>query len=126
VNLVEHFKSCHAAFLESNYDEEMLENGNYPFYLKKRISGNMGHLSNRQALQLFLLHRSSSLSHLVLSHLSRENNSPQLVQKLFAEHAGDTHVTVASRDYESNVFHVTGNQITDAPPVGRAAQMSLF
>jgi len=51
--LVEHFQQCHAAFLESNYCEDMLANGNYPVYLKKRISGKLGHLSNRQALDLF-------------------------------------------------------------------------
>ncbi len=37
--VVEHFKACHAAFLEANYDEDMLENGGYPVYLKNRIRG---------------------------------------------------------------------------------------
>jgi len=65
-NLIHYFKQCHAAFLESNYDEVMLENGNYPYYLKKRITGGLGHLSNTEALDLFRTHRSSSLSHLFL------------------------------------------------------------
>ena len=52
-NVIQYFKRCHAAFLESNYDEEMLQNGNYPFHLKRRISGGLGHLSNNEALQLF-------------------------------------------------------------------------
>lgn len=125
--LVAHFSQCHAAFLEANYDTEMLMNGNYPYYLKKRISGGEGHLSNHQALELFLLHRSQSLSHLLLSHLSQENNSPQLVQKLFEEHAGSTFIEVASRRYESRV-HVVGNSLTaeTAPLFPGKAQLSIF
>src|ERR1041385_2906450 len=60
--LIHHFSQCHAAFLEANYDEEMLENGRYPVYLKKRISGEHGHLSNADSLKLFLGHRAEFLS----------------------------------------------------------------
>ena len=60
--------------MEANYDEEMLEKGPYPFHLKKRISSDVGHLSNKQAMELFVQHRSPKLSHLLLSHLSKENN----------------------------------------------------
>ncbi len=42
-NVINHFKQCHAAFLEANYDDEMLNNGNYPYHLKKRILGEKGH-----------------------------------------------------------------------------------
>jgi phosphoribosyl 1,2-cyclic phosphodiesterase len=107
-NLITHFRQCHAAFLEANYDEEMLVQSRYPYFLKKRISGGKGHLSNKQALELFTSHRPDFMSHLLLSHLSQENNSPQLVQDLFAGHAGRTTVTVASRYQESAVFHITG------------------
>jgi phosphoribosyl 1,2-cyclic phosphodiesterase len=126
-HLVRHFKDCHAAFLEANYDTEMLEGGNYPFYLKKRISGGQGHLSNHQALELFTTHRSEALSLLLLSHLSKNNNKPELVQELFIPHAGNTTIVVASRYEESPVYHVT------AAPVGKQStaklkteQMSLF
>src|SRR6476620_6247201 len=85
-----HFKQCNAAFLEANYDEEMLSTGRYPYYLKQRIRSINGHLSNNAALQLFTSHKSSGMSHLVLSHLSKNNNRPELVQQLFNEHAGDT------------------------------------
>ncbi len=105
-HVVNHFRQCHAAFLEANYDEEMLEKGRYPFYLKKRISGGTGHLSNSQALDLFTTHRPAFMSHLLLSHLSKENNSPELVQTLFSAHAGQTHVVVASRYEESAVYAV--------------------
>jgi len=103
--LSSHFRDCHAAFLEANYDEEMLNQGNYPYFLKKRISGGRGHLSNREALQLFLDHRPPYMSHLLLSHLSKDNNNPQLVQELFEMHAAGTRIIVASR-YEETDVHV--------------------
>ena len=105
-NLISNFKSCHAAFLESNYDEEMLENGPYPYYLKTRITGGLGHLSNREALELFIIHRSSSLKHLILSHLSHENNRPELVQQLFNAYAHGTEVVVASRFGPTRLFRL--------------------
>ena len=107
-HVVEHFKQCNAAFLESNYDEKMLEEGSYPYYLKQRIRGVNGHLSNEQALELFTNHRSSSLSHLLLSHLSEYNNKPELVHDLFSKNAGGSHIAIASRHLESEVFCITG------------------
>lgn len=108
-NLIAHFKQCHAAFLEANYDEQMLDQGRYPWHLKNRIRGGRGHLSNRQALQLFLEHRPAHLSHLLLAHLSQDNNNPQLVQELFDQHANGVHVTVASRHVESAVYCIGDN-----------------
>ncbi len=105
-NLLSHFSNCHAAFLESNYDESMLENGRYPIHLKRRIRGGNGHLSNIQALDVFMNHRASFLKLLVLSHLSEQNNHPEIVNKLFAPHAYGTLVAVASRYSESRVFKV--------------------
>jgi phosphoribosyl 1,2-cyclic phosphodiesterase len=105
-----HFKHCHAAFLEANYDEEMLEKGSYPRHLKNRIRGGHGHLSNKQALEIFTKHRPAYMSHLFLSHLSRDNNSPQLVQQLFNEHAGDTQIIIASRFEETAVYQVQATQ----------------
>jgi phosphoribosyl 1,2-cyclic phosphodiesterase len=104
--VVRHVSRCHAAFLESNYDETMLEEGPYPVYLKRRISGEEGHLSNRQALDLFQNHRSSHLRLLVLSHLSAQNNHPQIVHDLFSPHANGTRIVVASRYEETELFHV--------------------
>lgn len=102
--VINHFKQCHAAFLESNYCEDMLMNGNYPYVLKKRISSDKGHLSNSQALELFTRHRSNQLSHLILSHLSKHNNTPELVERLFNPIAGTTKIVVASRYEETPVF----------------------
>ncbi|WP_461790690.1 MBL fold metallo-hydrolase [Pedobacter sp.] len=105
-NLINHFKQCHAAFLEANYDDEMLNNGNYPYFLKRRISGGNGHLSNKKALDLFINHRPSFMSHLFLSHLSRENNCPNLVHNLFSEVADGVEIVVASRLQETPVYYI--------------------
>ena len=107
LHLIDHFTQCHAAYLEANYDEEMLANGRYPQHLKNRISGNEGHLSNRQALDLFIAHRPSYMTHVFLAHLSKDNNDPQLAQNMFTAHAGNTHITVASRYQETDLYHIT-------------------
>jgi phosphoribosyl 1,2-cyclic phosphodiesterase len=104
--LTHYFSYCHAAFLEANYDEEMLDKGSYPFHLKKRIRGGMGHLSNTQALALVQNHKPDYMSHLLLSHLSQNNNCPDLVAKLFAGACGNTKMAVASRFEESEVFRI--------------------
>jgi len=105
------FSQCHAVFLESNYCEDMLEKGNYPYHLKKRIRSDEGHLSNAQALELFQHYRSPDLQLLILSHLSKNNNKPELVKKLFAPHAGDVKVLIASRYKASPVFDVACSKV---------------
>jgi phosphoribosyl 1,2-cyclic phosphodiesterase len=124
-HLISHFKQCHAAFLEANYDEDMLQNGRYPWHLKNRIRGGHGHLSNKQALDIFTMHRPEHMSHLLLAHLSKDNNDPQLVHNLFSAHAQNTRIIVASRYEETPVYHITGimhaDYIADEP-----AQFSLF
>lgn len=104
--LINYFRQCHAAFLECNYCEDMLMNGSYPIHLKKRISSKKGHLSNNQALELFMKYGNKHLSHLILSHLSKNNNDPELVNKLFNEKAGPTKIVVASRYEETPVFSI--------------------
>jgi phosphoribosyl 1,2-cyclic phosphodiesterase len=117
-NLIRHFSQCHAAFLEANYDELLLENGRYPWPLKNRIRGGQGHLSNRQALELFAEYRPAFMSHLLLAHLSQDNNRPELVQALFEQQAQGTGttVTIASRYNESEVYAVDGSYRGTAGP----------
>ena len=126
-HLINHFKQCHAAFLEANYDEEMLANGSYPYYLKKRITGGHGHLSNKQALELFKTHKPAFMTHLLLSHLSKDNNNPELVLDLFNQHAGNTRIIVASRHEETAIYQIIHTGIA-APPVRRQKplQLSMF
>jgi len=104
---IHYFKKCHAAFLESNYDETMLENGPYADILKNRIRGGLGHLSNSQAVELFKSHRPSFMTHLLLSHLSRSNNTAQIASELFLPHAGNTQIIVASRLEATALFTIS-------------------
>jgi phosphoribosyl 1,2-cyclic phosphodiesterase len=127
-NLVYYFKQCHAAFLESNYDEDMLANGGYPYYLKKRITGGQGHLSNAQAFQLYRDHQPPQMSHLFLAHLSSNNNKPEIVERLFNSHATGVKIIVASRHAETPLHHIKGNhhlQIRRPHPVKKASQLQL-
>lgn len=64
--------------IESNYDEEMLHNGRYPYFLKQRISNGSGHLSNRQTAEFIANNYSSHLRNIWLCHLSGDNNHPDL------------------------------------------------
>lgn len=105
-SLISHFNLCHAAFLESNYDEAMLENGNYPHHLKNRIRNGKGHLSNVQALEIFLAHRPTFMSYLFLSHLSKNNNHPDIVSNLFKTHSKGIQIIVASRYEPSKLYEV--------------------
>ncbi len=75
---VESLKGMDALLLEANHDVNMLQVGPYPYYLKQRILGDRGHLSNERAGQLLcdLLHE--NLQAVILGHLSKENNLPEL------------------------------------------------
>jgi phosphoribosyl 1,2-cyclic phosphodiesterase len=115
-NITRQIGQCHAAFLEANYDEKMLEEGRYPVYLKRRIAGSHGHLSNRQALEVFTLHRAPFLKLLVLSHLSAMNNHPGIVQELFSPHANGTRIAIASRHEASEVFRISLQKTVPAIP----------
>jgi phosphoribosyl 1,2-cyclic phosphodiesterase len=115
-NVVRHFTQCHAAFLEANYDEQLLLNGAYPWPLKNRIRGGQGHLSNLQALELFVNYRPAFMSHLLLAHLSQDNNRPELVQSLFEREAHGTTVVVASRYSETEVYAIDGGFIGKKGP----------
>ena len=103
-HVIHHFQQCHAAFLEANYDEDMLEMGRYPLVLKRRIRGGKGHLSNQQALELFTTHKPSFMSHVLLSHLSQDNNNPQVLADLFKPHRDNAEVIIASRHRETPVY----------------------
>jgi phosphoribosyl 1,2-cyclic phosphodiesterase len=123
-NVKTHFQKCHAAFLEANYDENLLESGPYPIHLKKRIKSDSGHLSNLQALELFTNHRSSFLSHLLLSHISQENNHPDIIKTTFQNSEG-VKIEIASRTKETPLFTIdTANKKTAA--TNNSLQLLLF
>jgi len=127
-----YFQQCHAAFLESNYDEVMLRNGRYSQPLKDRITNGQGHISNRQALDLFRNYRPKNMSHLLLSHLSKENNHPDLALQNFLPHANDTEVLIASRYGPSPVITINPSSrhllrfLSEKPIAPKPIQGSLF
>lgn len=78
-------REANALILESNHDEEMLQNGPYPSFLKRRIAGSQGHLSNHQAASLLLKNAGPGLEHILLAHLSERNNTPSKAVATIAE-----------------------------------------
>lgn len=111
--VVDHLQGLDALLLESNHDVRMLEAGPYPYYLKKRILGDFGHLSNENAGRLLscLLH--DNLKHILLGHLSKENNYEELAYETVRQEIGysdtpygesDFPITVAKRDAMSPII----------------------
>lgn len=64
--------------IESNYDEQMLMNGKYPYFLKMRIRSDHGHLGNHQTAAFLAENLHGDLNHICLAHLSKNNNTPEL------------------------------------------------
>jgi phosphoribosyl 1,2-cyclic phosphodiesterase len=75
----ENLEYCHLLILEANHDPDMLINGPYPWYLKRRIQSRSGHLSNQQSKRLLMELQHKGLEHVILAHLSQTNNAPQKV-----------------------------------------------
>ena len=75
---VESLKGMNALLMEANHDVHMLEVGPYPYYLKRRILGDSGHLSNESCGALLTRILNDNLKGVFLGHLSKENNLPEL------------------------------------------------
>ncbi|MFH1746522.1 MAG: MBL fold metallo-hydrolase [Planctomycetota bacterium] len=96
-----------AAYLESNYDPHMLATGGYPPYLKARISGKGGHLSNHEAAQLVQVCGARRPRWIALAHLSAENNEPELALQTHRDLLGtDYALHLASRYEVSDLLSV--------------------
>jgi phosphoribosyl 1,2-cyclic phosphodiesterase len=95
--VIKHLRKCHALFLETNYDEKMLWEGSYPYLLKRRVASSHGHLSNDQAFELIRDFAGPELLHVFLSHLSGENNRPELAAERFVSLTDRFNVTLTSR-----------------------------
>ncbi|MDO4260688.1 MAG: MBL fold metallo-hydrolase [Eubacteriales bacterium] len=76
--IVEHLRDLDVLLLEANHDIQMLQVGPYPYPLKRRILGEMGHLSNESAGQLLCRILHDNMKKIYLGHLSKENNYAQL------------------------------------------------
>lgn len=85
-NMVKILGGAKIVFLESNYDDEMLQNGTYPPMLKKRIAGDFGHLSNAQSLELARRLYALGTRCFILSHISENNNLYEIAYSNYADY----------------------------------------
>ena len=83
-HVLSHLKGCDAMLLECNHDTALLEQSPYPAFLKRRVSGDYGHLSNAAAADIARTVMHSGFKHLVAGHLSTQNNRPELAQSAVA------------------------------------------
>ncbi|HPF52139.1 MAG TPA: MBL fold metallo-hydrolase [Draconibacterium sp.] len=105
-NVKTHLEQCDGLFLESNYDEKMLWEGNYPWPLKKRVASELGHLSNEQALHLLENHAGEKLKLVFLSHLSKENNTPEIALSTMNSLLHRFEIKLTSRYEASDVIQI--------------------
>ena len=108
--IVRNLENLDVLLLEANHDVRMLETGPYPYYLKRRILSDHGHLSNETSGQLLGRLLNDGIRHVFLGHLSKENNYEALAYETvctevtFGDNpykAGDFEITIAGRDEPS-------------------------
>jgi len=87
-HVFEHLRGCNALMLETNHDSELLQSSSYPQFLKDRISGPFGHLSNTAACKLASELNHSSLNKVLAAHLSERNNRPDIVLNCLSQALG--------------------------------------
>lgn len=99
--------SLDAILLESNYDRQMLAGGDYPDFLKQRISGPGGHLSNAEAAELLRAAAGSRLQWACLAHLSQDNNRPEVALRTHHRILGDRFpLHIAGRHQATDVLEI--------------------
>ena len=112
---VDCLKGMDAVLIEANHDVNMLQVGPYPYYLKQRILGDRGHLSNENSGRLLSQILHEGLKEIVLGHLSKENNLPELAYEAVRMEinmgdtpykASDFKLSVAKRDDVSRVIEI--------------------
>jgi len=105
-----HLRDSNIMLLESNHDVEMVEKGRYHRELKDRVLSSRGHLSNAAAGQLIVEVAWEGLKHVVLGHLSEENNTPMLaydtVGRILDAHEVKARLTVAERYYVGEMIEI--------------------
>ena len=116
-----------ALVLEFNHDLPMLLNGPYPWSLKKRISSDLGHLSNAQSARLLAQILHGGLRHLTLAHLSEHNNTPSHARRsaeaVLAKFGSRARVCVGSQSRALDPLLLEPER---AEPLRRARQLALF
>jgi phosphoribosyl 1,2-cyclic phosphodiesterase len=110
--IFEHLSGCDGILLEANYDKDMLWNGEYPYYLKKRIDGEYGHLCNDDCARTVAQLCRKGTRHFILGHLSKENNLPQVAERTVLR-ALEAEDLVRDRDFTLKI----ANRYTPTEPL---------
>jgi phosphoribosyl 1,2-cyclic phosphodiesterase len=109
-----YIKAANLLVIESNYDEDMLVKGRYPHFLKARILSDKGHLGNHQTSTFLAEIISENLTNICLAHLSKNNNTPELVlqaiKKTFLERDislnGQQRITILNRNTPTDIIEL--------------------
>ena len=113
--IVENLRSLNAIVLEANHDVHMVEVGPYPYHLKQRVLGTLGHLSNELTGRLLCNILHDNLKHVILGHLSKENNYEELARETVKLevtmgntpfNGDDISLMVANRDVISEIIEL--------------------
>ncbi|MDE0366262.1 MAG: MBL fold metallo-hydrolase [Gammaproteobacteria bacterium] len=118
-HVLDHYRGCHGLFLESNHDREMLMRGSYPPRLKRRIAGDLGHLSNGQAGE-FLGAVAIPEMDVVIGHVSERNNHPDLLEETFGGWRGRVRSLGYATQREGAPWTVVGTGAGEAGETGEA------
>ena len=109
---VECLKGMDALLLEANHDVNMLQVGPYPYYLKQRILGDRGHLSNENSGRLLCRILHDNLKTVLLGHLSKENNLPEL-----AYESVRMEINLGENPYKAGDFDIRVAKRSEVTPV---------
>lgn len=109
---VESLRGTNALLLEANHDVNMLQVGRYPYYLKQRILGKKGHLSNENSGRLLSMIAHDGLQTILLGHLSQDNNLPEL-----AYEAVRLEINLGDNPYQASDFQIEIARRNEPTPV---------
>lgn len=105
----EQIKRAENIVIESNYDQEMLENGSYPYVLKQRILGPFGHLSNNESARFLAEIYHPGIKNIMLCHLSENNNTPEVAMQCLYKQFRKKHVHI---DVNTTIFPLPRHKCT--------------
>ncbi len=110
---IDYLEKADILYIESNHDENMLMVGGYPYYLKQRIMGDLGHLSNDMTAELLCRLYHKKLQYVILAHLSEKNNYPELAYEtvraellLKVGNEAIPNIQIAPRDIPSDMIEI--------------------
>ncbi len=104
--VIQAYSGCDGLMVEANYCPKRLASGPYPISLKKRVAGRWGHLSNEQTAHLLSQLDNSRLQHLVIGHISQQNNTPELTTLALQHLTPQLPFQIASQEHGFHWLHI--------------------